>query len=306
MGYLMTLEQLRIFVAVAERQHMTAAARALNITQSAASAAIAALEARHDIRLFHRVGRGISLTEAGVLFLEEARGVLARASAAERVLDELGELKRGRLRLVASQTIAAYWLPPFLAEFRGRWPLVEVELMIGNSAQAAAKVHDGTADLGIVEGEIDDPVLAHWPIGEDRLVLVQATGAERGRAVDTAWLRGACWVMREKGSGTRSTFDGVMRRSGIDPEELDVALVLPSNESVRTAVEAGAGVAALSALVVAPSVAAGTLHVLPFDSGRRAFYGLRHKERYRGKAADALLSLIEEQRKPAPDPARNS
>jgi DNA-binding transcriptional LysR family regulator len=58
-------------------------------------------------------------------------------------------------------------------------------------------------------------------------------------------------------------------------------------------VEAGAGIAALSALVVAPSIAAGKLHAVPFDLGVRAFYGLRHKERYRGKAADALLDLIQ-------------
>ena len=65
----MTLEQLRIFLEVAERQHVTRAAEVLNLTQSSVSAAIAALEARHAVRLFNRVGRGIELTEAGLLFL---------------------------------------------------------------------------------------------------------------------------------------------------------------------------------------------------------------------------------------------
>jgi DNA-binding transcriptional LysR family regulator len=77
----MTLEQLRVFVAVAERQHVTRAAEAHNFAQSAASAAIAALEARYGAKLFHRVGRGIELTEAGALFLMEAKRVIpARAS----------------------------------------------------------------------------------------------------------------------------------------------------------------------------------------------------------------------------------
>ena len=75
----MTLDQLRIFVAVAERQHVTRAAQALNLAQSAASAAIATLEARHGTKLFNRVGRRIELTEAGTVFLAEARAVLARA-----------------------------------------------------------------------------------------------------------------------------------------------------------------------------------------------------------------------------------
>jgi DNA-binding transcriptional LysR family regulator len=114
----MTLEQLRVFVAVAERQHVTQAAKALNLAQSAVSAAIAALEAQHGAKLFHRVGRGIELTEAGTLFLVEARAVLARAEAAEMVLSELGGLKRGTLTVQASQTIASYWLPRHLVAFR--------------------------------------------------------------------------------------------------------------------------------------------------------------------------------------------
>jgi len=108
----MTLEQLRIFVAVAERQHVTEAARALNLAQSAASHAIAALEARHDTKLFNRVGRRIELTEAGQVFLTEARAVLAHVEVAELALSEFGNLERGTLSIQASQTIAGYWLRP--------------------------------------------------------------------------------------------------------------------------------------------------------------------------------------------------
>ncbi|KXV61880.1 hypothetical protein AD936_06455 [Gluconobacter japonicus] len=78
---------------------------------------------------------------------------------------------------------------------------------------------------------------------------------------------------------------------------LKEVLALPSNESVRTAVEAGAGVAALSSLVVAPSLAAQTLYAAPVDLGPRIFFGLRHKERYRSKAADAFLHILETHKK---------
>jgi DNA-binding transcriptional LysR family regulator len=287
----MTFEQLNIFVAVAEREHMTAGARTLNITQSAASAAIAALEERHQIKLFHRVGRGIVLSEAGLFFLEEARSVLARAKAAETVLDELSGLRRGTLRLVASQTIAAYWLPSFLAIFANKHPLLEIDVAIGNTEQAAARVHTGGADLGIIEGEINDPVLAQWPIGEDQLLLVQAAPFE-SQTIDADWLRRAKWIMRERGSGTRSTLETYLQRIGVNPETLITALTLPSNESVRTATEAGAGIAALSSLVVRPVVEAGKLHAASVDMGRRPFFAIRHKERYRSKAADALLAIL--------------
>ena len=87
----MTLEQLRVFVAVAERLHMTRAAEALGLTQPAASASIAALETDVATRLFDRVGRGLALTEAGRLLLPEARAVLARLGQAAQVLDDLAE-----------------------------------------------------------------------------------------------------------------------------------------------------------------------------------------------------------------------
>src|ERR1700750_3276041 len=104
----MTLEQLRIFIAVAEKQHVTEAASGLNLTQSATSAAIAALEARHGIKLFDRVGRGIVLTQTGRDFLTEAREVITRAKAAAQVLDDLAGLKRGSLFLAARPTVAKF------------------------------------------------------------------------------------------------------------------------------------------------------------------------------------------------------
>src|ERR1700686_4007426 len=114
----MTLEQLRIFIAVAEKQHVTRAACELNLTQSATSAAIAALETRYGIKLFDRVGRGIMLTQTGRDFLNEARAVVARAKAAAQVLDDLAGLKRGSLSLAASNTVANYWLPQRIDTFR--------------------------------------------------------------------------------------------------------------------------------------------------------------------------------------------
>jgi DNA-binding transcriptional LysR family regulator len=285
----MTLEQLRIFVEVAEREHVTRAAQVLNVTQSAASGAIAALEARHDVKLFNRVGRGIELTDAGRMFLDEARAVLARAAGAELALSEYGGLKRGTLRLVASQTIAGYWLPERLAAFHRRYPAIELSVAIANTEGAARAVHAGEAELGFVEGAIDDPALAHWPVAKDRMVMVGQAPVE---AVTNAWLAAAPWIMREEGSGTRSTFEAAVRDRGLDPASLNIVLTLPSNEAVLAAVRAGAGYGVLSAQVVASAVETHALQVLPFHLPERPFFGIRQKERYRSKAADALLEVI--------------
>jgi DNA-binding transcriptional LysR family regulator len=168
----MTLEQLRIFVAVAERQHVTRAAAALNLTQSAVSSAITALEGRHGVALFDRVGRSIVLNQAGETFLVEARSVLARVAAAEAALADLSGLERGRLSIHASQTIASYWLPPRLTAFHAAHPGIVLDVAIGNTAQVARAVADGDAEIGLVEGIVDDPVLNRTVIDQERLSLV--------------------------------------------------------------------------------------------------------------------------------------
>ena len=290
----MTLDQLRIFVAVAERQHVTRAAEALNTVQSAVSAAVSGLESRHAVKLFHRVGRGIELTEAGRIFLGEARAVLARAEAAELVLADLSGLRRGILRVHASQTIASHWLPRHLVAFRATYPEIAVRLAVGNTADVARAVNEGASELGFVEGEIDDPALGSTAVAEDRLVLV-VPPSHPFAATDTlkaADLAAHPWVLREEGSGTRSVFEAALAAEGIPPRDLTVALELPSNEAVLAAVEAGAGASVLSEAVVAGKLADGVLVAAPFPLPTRTFRMLRHKERYRSRAADALLDVI--------------
>jgi len=289
----MTLEQLRIFVAVAERQHVTQAASDLNLTQSAVSAAVSALETRHDVLLFDRVGRNIVLNPTGVLFLEEAKGVLAQAAAAEAALADLSGLKRGRLSIHASQTIASYWLPSRLVAFAGAYPGIQIDVAIGNSAEVATAVADGLAELGLVEGEVDDPVLSRQVLDWDHLVVVVGAGhAWVGRTkLTAAELQDTPWVLRERGSGTRSAFEAAVAKTGVDASALRIVLTLPANEALLTAVAAGAGATAVSASVAAPFLQSGALHHVPFDLPARAYHLLRHKERRRSQAADAFLAM---------------
>jgi DNA-binding transcriptional LysR family regulator len=290
----LTLERLRIFVAVAERQHVTAAARALNLTQSAVSNAVAALEAEHDVHLFDRVGRGVVLNETGRAFLPEARAVLARAAAADAALADMSALRRGRLAVFASQTIASYWLPRRLVAFHKAYPGVELDVAIGNTREAAAAVLDGAAEIGLVEGAVDEPALTQTRIGSDRLAVLVTpdhpwTGRRRLEAAD---MPSSAWVLREPGSGTRSTLEGALRAAGVDPADLPLAMTLPSNEAVLAAAEAGAGATALSESVAQASVAAGRLAVVPFALPERTFRLLRHGQRYRGRAGDAFAALM--------------
>lgn len=290
----MTLEQLRIFVAVAEREHLTRAAQALNLSQSATSAAIAALETSHATQLFDRVGRRIALTEAGRLFLAEARAVLAQAAIAQKMLVDLAGLTRGTLALAASQTVGNYWLPAYVQRYRDLYPGIEVRVAIGNSDEVAARVLAGTADLGFVEGGLDDPALIAVPVAQDEMVLVApVVHPWNWKPPHTAQaLRAGPWVLREPGSGTRAMFEAYLATRGIAPGDLTIALEYPSNEAIRAAVEAGSGATVISRRVVDSALRAGTMALIDVKLPARPFLALRHRERSVTRAAQAFLDQV--------------
>jgi DNA-binding transcriptional LysR family regulator len=291
----MTLEQLRVFVAVAEKEHVTQAAKTLNLTQSAASAAIASLEASYNIKLFDRIRRGIVLNHTGRSFLIEARAVLARVSAAERMLGDLAGLASGCLVIAASQTVANYWLPPRLQAFQVKYPGIKLHLSIENTERVTEAVREGRADFGFVEGQVTDPSLSSLKIQGDHLIVVVGMNHPwaRQRKITPKALITTDWILREPGSGTRSMFEVALRRFGIRLADLSIKLELPSNESIRSAVEAGTCATAISELVAAPSLAAKTLHHVNIELHRRPFFILRHRQKHISHANEAFIQALD-------------
>ncbi|CAN0625397.1 DNA-binding transcriptional regulator, LysR family [Burkholderia multivorans] len=291
----MTLDQLRIFVAVAEQQHVTRAADVLALSQSAVSSSIAALEAQYDIKLFHRIRRNIVLTEAGQQFLGEARAVLARASSAGNMLADLAGLRRGALSLAASQTVANYWIPKVMQRFHEAYPGVSLKLSITNTGQVVRQVAEGAVDLGFVEDQVDADGLEMRAVAQDELVLVVAPdhpwAGRDSTAIGRIDLRESAWVLREPESGTRGIFEKMVRSLGSDPAGFEIALELPSNEAVRAAVEAGAGATVMSRLVAESSLNAGTLTALDWPVPSREFLMLRHQQRYVTEAMRVFFEM---------------
>ncbi|TYC51945.1 LysR family transcriptional regulator [Rhodobacterales bacterium] len=293
----MTFEQLQIFIAVAEREHLTRAAEALHLTPSAVSSALRKLEDHYNVQLFDRVGRGLSITAEGRLFLDEARAAVGRMRSAENFLGELGGLERGALSLAASQTIANNWLPEVLMRFHARFPGIRTSLTIGNTASVARAVEGGSVEVGYVEGAFESPYLHRRHLTEDTLLVV-ANPAHRlaGRSdVRTEELVATTgWVLREEGSGTRSAFEDALEKLGYSPASLRIVMEFPSNEAVLSAVRAeGAEDVAtvVSGAVAAPWLAVDALRTIDFDLPSRSFALLHHKERHLSKAARAFLEL---------------
>lgn len=290
----MTLTQLRIFLAVAERGHVTRAAESLGITQAAASAAIASLENKYRVKLFNRVGRSVQLSDAGTLFVAEARAVLDQARIAERRLGDLGGTTLGKLDIAASQTIANYWLPRRLSAFHDRYPGVQLNVVISNTREVEALVASGEADVGFVEGTTRAPELILNEVDHDQLALV--VSAKRwpslGSGNKEIDITNMPWVVREPGSGTREVLETLAARAGIKWHDLNVVLELPSNEAVREAVEAGAGATLISRHVAATSLETGRLLALPLDVPPRSYHMVRHRNRHHSPARHALVEMV--------------
>jgi DNA-binding transcriptional LysR family regulator len=290
----MTLDQLRVFIAVAERGHVTRAAEVLGISQSAASGAIAGLESRYGTKLFDRVGRGIELTETGRLFLREARAVLHRATMARAVLEDLAGHATGTVAIAASQTIATYWLPRRLAAFHLANPGVRLNVVIRNTREVESAVVEGEVNIGLVEGPTQHPAILRQPIDQDNLVLVVASDRPPlpMNAEGRLDLRAITWVIREAGSGTRRGLEDLAFREGLSLDDLNIFLVLPSNEAVREAIEAGAGATIISRHVVASAIAAGRLTEITIELPQREYALVRHRDRHATLAQQALVAHL--------------
>ena len=293
----MTLDQLQIFIAVAEREHVTRAAAALGLAPPSVSAAVASLEREFGTKLFHRVGRGIVVTEGGKLLLDEARALVNGAEAVKLAMREFTGLARGRLQIKASQTIASHFLPPRLVGYHQAYPGVALVVSVGNSAEVVEAIIRGDIELGFVESpeeEVQDPRIAVEMITRDDLVMVASANhpwAIREKlTIDD--LTAGKWVLRERGSATRAAFVKALDALGVPYCNLNIAIELPSNEAVLTAVLAGAGAAILSARVCADAVKAGALKRLPVSVAPRAFYAVQHADRYRSRAVAALLEIL--------------
>ncbi|BAY35123.1 LysR family transcriptional regulator (plasmid) [Nostoc carneum NIES-2107] len=303
----MTLDQLRIFLAVAEHLHFTRAAEELYITQPAVSAAIQSLEQEYRVKLFHRIGRHIEIAEAGKLLQEEARKILDQVSLTERGLRELNNLQRGELKLGSSLTIGNYWLPSKISEFKSQYPGISVNCTLANAETICAGTVMGQFDLGLVEGDVKPELqttMDYEIIGSDRLQIVVGQTHpwfERGE-IELTELAQTPWVMREPGSGTQQRFEEALQNWGINLSQLDVMLVFNSGEMAKAAVESGVGATGISELMVKKEIQLGTLRaiqVLDHRNGSsvnaeiiRPFFKLKHRQRFQTALSKAFEEML--------------
>lgn len=250
------LETLRLLVAISETGSLTRAAAARGITQPAASARVRAFEVRWRLAVIARSSSGSQVTSDGEAVVSWARDVLHAADTMRTSLAALSAGRHAEMTVAASLTVAEHVLPQWLGELHAARPGVSPTLRVVNSEQVLIAVRSGEADLGFIESVQLPEGLARQVVGEDRLVVVVAAAhpwATRRGEVSQADLVGARWILREPGSGTRSTFEDALG------EHVSVALEASSTTALIGAAIAGVGPAVVPARSVTAEVGTGRL-----------------------------------------------
>jgi DNA-binding transcriptional LysR family regulator len=294
----MDTRQLAAFCAVVERKSFSHAAERLGVTQPAVSLQVRALEKRLGAQLLDRSGRRVEPTEAGLRLYRGAQRLLALE---EQLLGEVaGEGEgaiSGELRLGASTGPAAIVVPLLLCEFQRANPGVKVALSVYDTQSVVDLVAERELELGIVGAARRHRSVRFEPFFEDEVILACPPGHPfAGRTVGLDELRSEQLIVMQEGAGVRQIIEDELRASGTRLRELDVRLELGLQESVRSAVQAGYGVAFISRSAVESELAAGSLTAARVEGldAKREISLVRASGRAATRAADAFVAFARE------------
>ncbi len=304
------LRQLQIIEAIARLGSVTRAADELGLTQPAVSMQLKQIEERIGLPLLRRRGRLYEATETGEEIVRAARQVAQTLSDLDDALQRLRGLERGQLRLGVVST-ANYFLPDYLVAFRRRHPGLTVTLHVANRDQIVQALQDTLIEIAIIGRPPDSTELFATRLMDNPLVVIASPDhplaseqAGTSEAITLDCLARHPFVMREPGSGTRAAFERVLAASGVRVQQ---ACVLASNEAVKQAVQAGLGLAVISAQTVEMEVQLGrlvTLNVQGFPILRQWFV-VHRAHRQLSPSARAFRELLREFRAPTQSPPKH-
>ncbi len=284
-----TLRDIEIFVTVCELKSMSAAAKKLYMSQPAISQAISQMEGELQVRLFDRIGRNLSLTYAGEILYSYGKRILNLVKEAESTLDDVKNMRMGRLRVGTSTTVGIYLLPEIIGEFRKKFS-IDVYFTIGNTAEIEKLIFNNSIDLGIVEGPVHSRDIVVTPYIDDELYLVCSKShrwAEK-KSISPAEIENEDIIMREKGSGTREIFEETMARNNV---RYRIKYVLNNTEAIKKAVEANIGVSVISRLAVKKEIRGGRLVKVDIENIRfeRKFSIIYHKDKFKSNLFEEFI-----------------
>ncbi len=294
----MNISHVRTFVTVVEHKSFSNAARVLGVSQPAVTMQIQALESDLGATLLERRYRRVELTEAGRVLLPYARKLLTEVDEARYAIESMAGRVSGRLGLAASTTPGQYVLPRLLGDFLQVHPEVGVSLAVMDTAQVIDAVERGDADLGMAGAEVPGARVVAEECGSDDVLMIAPPTDKHAASGSRLTIQDVAerpFIMRERGSGTRTVMEATFSSAGVNAGDLQVVMELGSSEAVVSAVEGGMGLGVVSRWVAEKALTLGTvveLPVLDFPVKRPLY--LVSPRGTLTRAADALRDYLRE------------
>lgn len=239
-----TFRQIRLFLALAETGSVSAAARAMNVTQPTASMQLKEMTQAVGMRLYEVISRKIYLTATGRELAETARDIAHAWDAFEQGVDASQGLARGKLK-VAMVSTAKYFMPRLVGAFCKKYPGIDVSLEILNRDGVVNRLRENLDDLYIMSQPPASVDLVDEVFMANPLVMIAATSEKfvEQSSVGLGSLADRRFILREKGSGTRMAVDQYFTRQKFRP---NIRMELGSNEAIKEAVAGGLGLGVVS------------------------------------------------------------
>ncbi|MCP4671015.1 MAG: LysR family transcriptional regulator [Desulfobacula sp.] len=289
----MNLNQLKLFYLAIKYKNLSNAAQELNITQPAVTKGIQRLQEYYEVPLFLKLGKNMRLTQAGYDLFEIATKIFELEKRADDCMAEFQKENLKHLKISASESIGAYYLPEYINQFSNRVPGAQVSLEIISNQQVIENTINLKNDIGFVSFPVKNKKLKTIEIIKDEIVIILNPShplAKKNR-LNASDLEGHMIIMHEKGSYFQKMIHDLLCINNVS---VTMPFTFSNNEAIKKAVEEGMGIAPISKKVATKEIESGKLVALSLTSTplHRQFYMIHHKERFISGLLRKFITMI--------------
>jgi DNA-binding transcriptional LysR family regulator len=293
----MQIESLKVFCDLADTKSFTKAAQLNEVTQSAVSQQISALERLFKALLIERSKKKFRLTREGQVLYDYSKQVLATYNSLHGKLKEVKEMISGTIRIATIYSIGLHDLPPYLKKFLKSYPTVNVHIEYRRANQVYEDVLGNVVDLGLVAYPTRDLKLEICPLRKDRLVLICSPqhALAKSKSVRLKTTSGQKFIGFEPDIPTRKALDKILKEHSVQVQHV---MEFDNIETVKRAVEIDAGIAIVPQGTVQQEVAKGTLAQVTLEDGEfyRPLAALYKKNKVLSPAMKQFLAVLKEEK----------
>ncbi|GIX50568.1 MAG: transcriptional regulator [Limisphaera sp.] len=292
----MQIESLKVFCDLAETESFTKAAQINGVTQSAVSQQISSLERQFKSLLIERSKKRFRLTREGEVLYQYSKQIIATYEALHHKLQELKDIISGTVRVSTIYSIGLHDLPPYIKQFMKTYPTVTVQVDYRHADQVYEDVQGNVVDMGLVAYPWRDNKLEIIPLRKTPMVVICAPDHPLAKVKNLKLkaLEGERFVGFRPDIPTRKALDRAMREQGVS---VRYVMEFDNIETVKRAVEIGAGISIVPRTTVSQEVANKTLVAIPLEDGRieRPIAAIIKKNKVLSPAMKHFLEMLKQE-----------